>query len=158
MCSSDLESIQLTMAYFAPGEDMVAALCEAAQRGVKVQLVLPSVSDFKPVLYAGRSHYARLLAAGVEIHELESSVLHAKTAVIDRVVSTIGSSNMDWRSFAANDEVNAMLYGEDFGSDMARLFQADLTRARAITREQWADRPYAERGKEWLARLFERFW
>lgn len=151
-------SVYLTMAYFAPGDEMVAALSDAARRGVDVQLILPSRSDFSPVLHAGRSYYERLLSAGVRIHELQDAVLHAKTAVIDGVVSTVGSSNLDWRSFTSNDEVNAVVFGEDFGAAMTRMFQQDRANSQAITAEAWADRSLLQRTKEALARLFERLW
>ena len=151
-------SVRLTMAYFAPGDEMVDALCDAARRGVKVQLILPAHSDFAPVLHAGRSHYQRLLEAGVQLYELQDAVLHAKTAVIDGVVSTVGSSNMDWRSFNANSEVNALVYGEDFGREMAAMFEADLRDSQQITLAAWRQRPLLQRGKEWLARAFERWW
>lgn len=83
-------SVYLTMAYFVPDPQMLAALKEAAGRGVDVHLVLAGVSDFWVVLYAGRSHYADLLAAGVKISERKDAMLHAKTAVIDGVWSTVG--------------------------------------------------------------------
>ena len=151
-------SVALTMAYFAPGQDMVDALCDAAQRGVDVQLVLPSKSDFAPVLHAGRNHYSRLLACGVQIHELQAAVLHAKTAVIDGVLSTVGSSNMDWRSFASNDEVNAVVLGEDFGSSMLRMFGHDVAASQTITAATWRQRPLLQQAKEQLAGLLERLW
>jgi cardiolipin synthase len=152
------DSIHLTMAYFAPGDDMVEALCAAALRGVDVQLVLPSHSDFAPVLHAGRSRYDKLLSAGVQIHELRDAVLHAKTAVIDGVVSTVGSSNMDWRSFTANNEVNAVVIGEDFGQAMETMFRQDVKVSQGISLEAWRDRSVWQRGKEFFARLFERWW
>lgn len=152
------QSVHLTMAYFAPGQDMIDALCEAAQRGVDVQLILPSISDFAPVLHAGRSYYTRLLAAGVGIHELQDAVLHAKTAVIDGVVSTVGSSNMDWRSFTGNNEVNAVVIGEDFGQQMEQMFRQDLAASHPITAADWRRRPLWQRAREALARLFERWW
>lgn len=148
-------SVRLTMAYFAPGQEMIDALSDAAQRGVDVQLILPSVSDFSPVLHAGRSHYSRLLAAGVKLYELQDAVLHAKTAVIDGVVSTVGSSNMDWRSFTGNHEVNAVVFGEDFGDAMNSMFQRDLAASTPVTAEAWARRPLVQRTKETLARWFE---
>lgn len=148
-------SVYLTMAYFAPGPDMIDALSDAARRGVDVQLVLPSVSDFSPVLLAGQAYYQRLLEAGVRIHELQTAVLHAKTAVIDGVVSTVGSSNMDWRSFASNNEVNAVIMGEDFGDAMVSMFKRDVGASRAITAEAWRARPLWQRIKETGARMFE---
>ena len=151
-------SVYLTMAYFAPGEDMVEALSEAARRGVDVQLILPSRSDFGPVMQAGRSQYERMLKAGVQIHELQDAVLHAKTAVIDGVVSTIGSSNMDWRSFVHNNEVNAVVLGEDFGGAMTRMFERDRTASKTIELQRWQDRGLWQRGKEYFSRMFEQWW
>ncbi|MFT3849805.1 MAG: phospholipase D-like domain-containing protein [Propionivibrio sp.] len=151
-------SVYMTMAYFAPGEEMLDALCRAARRGVSVKLILPSKSDFTPVLHAGRANYARLLEAGVEVHELQIAVLHAKTAVIDGVVSTVGSSNMDWRSFSSNNEVNAVVMGEDFGGIMTKVFERDLTMSQPIDAATWAQRPLLQRMKETLFGLFERLW
>lgn len=152
------QSIYLTMAYFAPGDDMVEALCDAARRGVDVQLVLPSRSDFMPVIHAGRARYGRLLDAGVKIHEFQSAVLHAKTAVVDGVWSTVGSSNMDYRSFASNNEINVVVLGEDFGSGMRQLFQRDVAASETITADDWRHRDLGDRLKQGLARLFERWW
>ena len=83
---------------------------------------------------------------------------HAKTAVIDGVVSTVGSSNMDWRSLVQNSEVNAMVYGEAFGDSMTRMFRADVAASAAITLAAWRERPLADRALEGVARLFEGFW
>jgi cardiolipin synthase len=151
-------SIHLTMAYFSPGDEMVDALCDAARRGVDVQLVLPSESDFRPVLHAGRARYQQLLDAGVQVHEFQGNVLHAKTAVIDGVWSTVGSSNLDFRSFVGNNEVNVVVLGGDFGGAMERMFQQDLASSRAITLQEWRDRPISQRLLEGAARLFERWW
>jgi len=151
-------SVHLTMAYFAPGAEMVDALCDAAQRRVDVRLVLPSVSDFSPVLHAGRSYYDRLLGCGVQLFELQDAVLHSKTAVIDGVVSTVGSSNLDWRSFVGNNEVNAVVMGDDFGDAMERMFQRDLAASQRISAESWARRSLMQRAKQTLARLFEAWW
>lgn len=151
-------SVHLTMAYFAPGQDMIDALADAARRGVEVSLILPSVSDFSPVLQAGRARYTQLLQAGVKIHELQDAVLHAKTAVIDGVVSTVGSSNLDWRSFTANNEVNAVVLGEDFGQEMEAMFRRDLNASQEITLASWQRRPVDQRMKEWFALLLERWW
>lgn len=151
-------SVHLTMAYFAPGDRIVEALCEAARRGVDVQLVLPSMSDFAPVLHAGRARYEQLLSAGVRIHELQHSVLHAKTFVVDGVLSSVGSSNMDWRSFTGNDEVNAFVLGRDFGAAMERMFGRDVADSRPVTLASWRERPWPGRLVERAALMFERLW
>lgn len=149
-------SVHLTMAYFAPGDDMVQALCDAARRGVEVQLVLPGRSDFSLVLHAGHYYYSRMLDAGVEIHEMDHAMMHAKTAVIDGVFSTVGSSNMDWRSFVSNREVNVIVLGDDFGQELEALFRRDLAVSRRIDAEQWGRRGLRDRLMEQIARAAER--
>jgi cardiolipin synthase len=149
-------SVHLTMAYFAPSTAMVNALGDAARRGVDVVLVLPGRSDFSLVLHAGRSYYDQLLSDGVRIHEMEHALMHAKTAVIDGVLSTVGSSNMDWRSFVANNEVNVIVLGNDFGKELEALFQRDLAQSPAIELDSWRQRGVARRFMEQIGRLAER--
>jgi cardiolipin synthase len=150
-------SIHLTNAYFVPDPALVSALKDAARRGVEVRLVLPAHSDLWAPLYAGRSHYSELLDAGVEIYERRAVLLHAKTGVIDGVWSTVGSSNLDWRSFLHNDELDAVVLGPEFGEQMEAAFDKDLAASQRITRESWANRPFDSRFREWAARLWERW-
>jgi cardiolipin synthase len=145
-------SVYLTSAYFAPDDQTKAALEDAVRSGVDVELVLPSISDENVILYAGRSYYEDLLEAGVKIYERRDAVLHAKTAVIDDVWSTVGSTNMDLWSFARNYEVNAIVIGSDFAQQMKALFAADAQASNQITREAWSRRSLSERVREWLAR------
>ena len=151
------ESVWLTSAYFAPDENTINALKAAAKRGVDVRLLLPGITDSDAALRAGQSHYSDLLAAGVRIFERHDALLHAKTAVIDGVWATIGSSNLDWRSFCQNDEVNAIFLGLEFGQQMRAVFETDLVMASEIKLDQWQQRPQGARAKEWLARQFDRF-
>ncbi len=136
---------------------MLDALIAAAQRGVDVKIILPGVSDVGLVFRAGHSFYSRLLEGGVKIYQLQVSVLHAKTAVIDRVWSTVGSTNIDTRSFLHNHEVNVVVLNENFGREMESAFQEDLRASREITSEQWQQRPFSDRIKEWAARTLE-YW
>jgi cardiolipin synthase len=136
-----------------PDEQTVEALRSAAQRGVDVKIILPGVSDEGIVFYAGRSHYARLLKSGVKLYEVRESMLHAKTAVIDGVWSTVGSTNMDLWSFLRNDEVNAIILGRDFVTKMEDMFQEDLEESKQIHLEKWRKRPINERVREWFSRL-----
>ena len=151
------QSAHLTMAYFAPGPDMIKALCDAARRGVDVVLILPSRSDFTLMLHAGRSYYQQLFEAGVHISEMEHAVLHAKAAVIDGVFSTVGSSNLDWRSFVDNTEINAIVLGDDFGQEMQALFERDLAASVPVDRARWAERGIKPRMLEMIGRVAERW-
>jgi cardiolipin synthase A/B len=148
--------VYLTNAYFVPDAQLLKALAAAAGRGVDVRLILPSHSDSETTFHAGRSHYAELLERGVRIFERGGELLHAKTAVIDGVWSTVGSSNLDWRSFLDNDEVNAVVIGRDFGRKMQEMFARDLAASREIDAANWAGRPFALRIKEWMARSWGR--
>jgi len=154
---SAAKSIHVTMAYFVPDPAFLQALEDAAGRGVEVVLVLPGFSDSSLVFHAGRSYYAPLLESGVVIYERRDALLHAKTAVIDGVWSTVGSSNMDWRSFALNYEINAVVLGPEFGAEMERLFQSDVADSVRIDPQAWQDRPASDRFMETFSRLFERW-
>jgi cardiolipin synthase len=147
------KSIHLTAAYFVPDQQIVDALVGAAKRGVDVRLVLPGVSDHSMIRYAGQAFYDQLLKGGVKIHELQIAVLHAKTAVIDGAWSTIGSANIDRRSFIHNYELNVVVIDPAFGRDMESAFNEDLRDSKEVTLEQWRHRPWGDRIREWAASL-----
>ena len=151
------KQVFLTNAYFVPDPQLLKALTDAAARGVDVRLVLPSHSDSSLVFHAGRAHYGGLLAAGVHIYERKGAFLHAKTAVIDGVWSTVGSTNLDWRSFMDNDEVNAVLLGRDFATQMTTVFARDMAASQAIEPLTWPQRPLHFKLREWLAQLLARW-
>ena len=144
----------LTNAYFVPDPQLLAALKEAAQRGVDVRLLLPDKTDSIMVFYASRSYYYELLSAGVKIYERQDALLHSKTALIDGVWSTIGSTNLDWRSFTNNQEINAVMLGQNFGAQMQAMFEKDLESSKPITLENWRSRSIVARIKERAARLW----
>jgi cardiolipin synthase len=149
--------VYLTNAYFVPDPQLLDALTSAARRGVDVRLVLPGKSDASVAFHAGRSHYSALLRAGVKIYERRDAMLHAKTATIDGVWSCVGSTNLDWRSFLHNDELDATILGREFAGQMQAAFAADLEASEAIDLERWNARPFALRLKERVARLWE-YW
>jgi len=151
------KTVHITSAYFVPDQQIVDALIAAARRGVDVRLVLPGVTDHGLVLHAGRAFYDQLLAGGVKIHQLQVAVLHAKTAVIDGSWSTIGSANIDRRSFIHNYELNVIILDQAFGQEMERAFSEDLRDSKEVTREEWSRRPFSDRIKEWGSRLTE-YW
>ncbi|WP_210544806.1 phosphatidylserine/phosphatidylglycerophosphate/cardiolipin synthase family protein [Rhodoferax sp. PAMC 29310] len=151
------KQVFLTNAYFVPDPQLLQSLIKAAARGVDVRLILPSYSDSSLVFHAGRAQYARLLASGMKIFERQGALLHAKTGMVDGVWSTVGSSNLDWRSFMDNDEVNAVILGRDFANQMAAMFALDQAASLPIDPQTWADRPIQFKLKEWLARLWERW-
>ena len=147
--------VWLTIGYFVPDPDTKRVLIEASGRGVDVRLVLPGFSDFWAPVYAGRSHYRELLAAGVRIFEWHDALMHAKTAVIDSEWVSIGSTNLDWRSFVHNYEADVIVRDAGFARELERRFQFDLKASVEIDRAQWRRRGAGEKLKEWLARQWE---
>jgi cardiolipin synthase len=147
--------VWLTMGYFVPDPQTKEALVQAARRGVDVRLVLPGFSDFWAPVYAGRSHYEELLGAGVRIYEWHEALMHAKTAVIDSAWSSIGSTNLDWRSFVHNYEDNLVVHDAGFAREMERRFREDIAAAEELDAQAWRRRGLAEKFKEWFARQWE---
>jgi cardiolipin synthase len=143
------KSIQMTMAYFAPEDDLINALCRAAKRGAKVQLMLPARTDVHLLTIAARSFYEKLLTAGVEIYERQSVVLHAKTMTIDGHTTVIGSTNLDYRSIEYNLELSAIIRSEEFGKAMHALFRNDICYSKRISLKEWRKRPYSDRFVQW---------
>ncbi len=134
---------------------MLHALENAARRGVDVRLMLPSQSDVPMIVSAERSDYQALLNAGIKIYEWRGEMLHAKTATIDGVWSTVGTSNLDWWSIARDNEVNAIILSHSFGDEMNRMFRSDMENSRQIDPAQWKRRGLCERLDETAARMIE---
>jgi cardiolipin synthase A/B len=150
------KSIHLTSSYFVPEKQMINALRDAAKSGVDVKIIVPQKSDELMPLYAGRYYYDELLEAGVKMYQRRNAVLHAKTAVIDGVWSTVGSTNLDFLSLYQNFEVNTVILGRDFAAEMEKVFAKDLEESEQISLEQWEKRPWLTRVREWWAHLFAR--
>jgi cardiolipin synthase len=151
------ERIWITQAYFAPDERFLDTLRQAARRGVDVRVLVPGVTDIDMILFASRARYGELLYDGVRLFETQDTVLHAKTAVIDGIWSTVGSSNLDYRSFLHNDEVNAIVLGARFGQLMESQFSKDAAAAKPVLLEEWRHRPLRERALETLSRVVD-YW
>jgi cardiolipin synthase A/B len=140
--SSARRSIYITNPYFLPDDRMTRALTEASQRGVRVVVLLPGAIDNNIVRQASRSKFGPLLEAGIEIYEYQAGLLHAKTMTVDGIWATIGSTNLDTRSFALNEEVNAVVYHNDVVGQLEKVFADDLTYSRKIDLEAWRSRGF----------------
>ncbi len=150
-------SIYITNAYFIPDPKVYRALFRAAQRGVDVRILLPNESDIQIVKFASRYLYKRYLKHGIKVYEYNRSVLHAKTAVIDGIWSTVGSSNIDRRSFKKNLEINAVILDQNFGEEMEAVFLDDLKSSVEITLEKWEKRHIWYYIVEWLCYRFRNY-
>jgi cardiolipin synthase len=151
------ERLWITHAYFAPNEELIDAIVDAAQRGVDVRLIVPAFTDSKIVLQATRATYTRLLESGVRIYELREALLHAKSVVVDGVVSIVGSANLDMRSFLHNDEVNAIVIDVEVARRMEEVFVRDQRESRVVELSSWERRSLWQRFKENIVSLFS-YW
>jgi len=144
--------IWITNAYFAPRRRAIRILGEAVRRGVEVRLLLPGRTDVPLVRHAGHGHYAELLGSGVRVFEYQAAVLHAKTLVVDDLVSLVGSTNLDFRSFHFNAECNLVILDRGAAGTFAAAFEEDLSRAVEIRGASWARRPLLHKIGDALAR------
>ena len=148
-------SIHLASAYFVPDQLSTQALVDALKRGVKVQIIVPGEnSDAAIVQSASRARWGELLAAGAEIHEYQPTMYHCKVLIIDSLMVSVGSTNFDTRSFRLNDEANLNIYAADFARQQVDVFNADLSRSRRVSLEEWQQRPLADKVLEHAASLF----
>jgi cardiolipin synthase A/B len=151
-----VDRIWITQSYFAPDEEYMAAITEAAARGVDVRILVAGFSDSDLLLNASRAYYDDLLEAGVKVYESQEHIMHAKTMAVDGYWSTVGSSNLDYLSFLHNHEANAIVLGAAFATQLEDVFLDDLENAKPIEAEQWSDRSLWQRAKE-LGSYFIRY-
>ncbi|QIN78379.1 hypothetical protein GBA65_07405 [Rubrobacter marinus] len=143
------ERLYMTTAYFTPGPAFRTALVKAAERGVEVEILIPERSNHALVDWIARSYMGELLSARVRIFEFKDFMLHAKTATVDGVWSTVGSSNVDTLSFFGLHESNLEVYSERLAARMERMFELDKTNAEELTLEKWKDRPAYDKALQW---------
>jgi len=145
----------VTTPYFVPDHGTQNELVQAARRGVDVRLLLPGKSDVPITRWAARAAYRKLMAAGIRLFEYQPRVLHAKTAVVDGLVATVGTANLDYRSLFVNYELNLFSASRELCAALEAQFLADLTEAMEVTAPRWSSRPWSGMVAEsvgWLAR------
>jgi len=157
MFAAARKSILINTPYFLPDSSMRTALADAKKRGVDVKIVVPGKhADHTLTRSSGRSAYGDLLKAGVEIYEYEPTMIHAKIAIIDGSWSIVGSTNLDYRSFGINDEVNLAVFNPEVAATLTHAFEDDVAHSRHVTLEEWKKRGLIERGLEDIGWIFER--
>lgn len=144
-----------TTPYFVPDSRTQKLLCEAAMRGCDVRLLVPGKSDVPLAQWAAHAAYSRLLSCGVRIFEYMPRVLHSKTLLVDAEWATVGTANLDYRSFFLNDELNLVDENGALNKVLAGVFEQDLREATEVLAEPWGRRPWSRRAAEaigWWAR------
>lgn len=148
------EQLVMTTPYLVPSDDLLHAICTAAQRGVEVHIIVPRHNDSMLVGWASRAFFAELLEAGVLIHQFEGGLLHTKSVLVDGQLSLVGTVNLDMRSLWLNFEITLVIDDDDFGSDLARVQEDYIARSRLIEANVWSKRPYWQRIVERLFYFF----
>lgn len=144
----------MTTPYLVPSDDLLYAICTAAQRGVEVHIIVPRNNDSILVAWASRAFFTELLDAGVLIHQFEGGLLHTKSVLIDNQLSLVGTVNLDMRSLWLNFEITLVIDNDDFASDLARVQANYIACSRLIDAKQWSKRPYWQRIVERLFYFF----
>ena len=144
------DHIYITNAYFIPDRTLLGALIAAARRGVDVQVLVPWISNHIAADWAARGYFDDCLRAGIHIFGYKDAMIHAKTATIDGVWSTLGTANLDRLSEVGNYEINVEIYDAGFARQMEMLFETDKTNTFELTRDHWQARPWYVKASELL--------
>lgn len=148
------KTIRISTPYLIPDSEILKALKVAAMSGVKVQIVVPGKPDKKLVYQATKSYFGELLEAGCEIYYYGKNFMHSKVLIIDDKIASIGTTNIDFRSFHLHFENTAMLYNDPTILKMIESFEYDISVSNIIDKKEWKKRGYARRFIETFARLF----
>lgn len=147
------EEILITTPYFIPNPSLMKALKIAVISGVSVKVLVPDASDNWVVNAAAQSFYYELLMAGVEFYKYTKGFIHAKTMVVDDYLTVMGTANFDERSFELNFEVNVLIFGERFASQVKQAFIQDIKAAKQLQVSSWERRSQLKKFLEKMARL-----
>ena len=147
------DHIYITTPYFIPNSEILTALQVVARSNITVKIIVPKTSDSWIAEYATNSYLGMLMEAGVEVYRYTKGFIHAKTMVVDGVFSTVGTTNMDYRSFNINFEVNALIYNKKISKQLTEFFKEDLKDCEKLELVTWKARSKRKKIIEAIARL-----
>ncbi len=153
MIMSAKKNIYIQTPYFVPDQSFLDSLKIAALSGVEVNIMIPNKPDHIFVYWASYSYIGELLKSGVKAYTYEGGFLHAKTVIVDEEIASVGTANIDIRSFKLNFEINAFVYDPTVASSLTYFFKEDLKKCKEITMESYAQRSNIIKTKESIARL-----
>lgn len=154
LISTAKDYVYIASPYFMPTESILMALKVAAMGGVDVRIVIPDKSDAHITKYSSRSYVKEMINAGVKVYLYQSGFIHSKVIVSDDAVASVGSSNMDFRSFEQNFEVTAFVYDKAFAVEVRESLENDFSNSKIVLPHEWKKRPLSQKAKESFARLF----
>jgi cardiolipin synthase len=127
----------------------------ARQRGVKIEVIVPGPhNDSGLALHIGRALYDRILDEGIEVYEYQPTMFHTKVMIVDNLWLVVGSANFDNRSFRLNDEINLAVFDQELAEREIEQFEADKRASKAVSAEEWRQRPWIKRAAQHAMRPF----
>lgn len=151
------KEVLITTPYYIPDENLQQTLIMTAMSGIDVKLLVPEKGDSTIVNMASKAYFEDLLRAGVKIFRYKKGFIHAKTFVTDRKLASVGTANLDLRSFDLNFEVSAFIYDEQKANELAKSFYEDIENAEELIYEKWIKRPKHRKVIERIIRLLSPF-
>ena len=148
------KSIYIETPYFIPDDSLLRSLKSAALSGVDVRIIFPKIADHKIVNTASYSYFDDILKSGGKVYLYNKGFIHSKAIIIDNIIASTGSANMDLRSFMLNFEINAFIYDEEIITRMKNDFFEDLKNSEELDFDKFKNRSMAKKAKESVARLF----
>lgn len=148
------ESIYIQTPYFVPDEGLMTALKTAVLAGVDVQIMFPAIADHLCVHYASLSYLEEVLALGAKVHFYKDGFIHSKVVLVDGEMASVGTANMDIRSFMINSEINAFIYDDETVAKLYQIFADDLAHCETVSYEAFRCKSFMQRAKESFCRLF----
>ncbi len=152
--NSAKDYIFITSPYLVPNDEIITALSTASRSGVEVSIIIPYKSDSLGAQYASDSYIEQLLESKIKIYRYKKGFVHAKSIVIDDIFSSIGTANLDYRSFSINFEINAMIYDRKIAFELKKIFEQDLLECEEVDLDRWQKRSVTRKLKESVCRLW----
>ena len=145
--------VYIVTPYLMPPIQIVSALITASLSNVDVRIIIPEKSDARIPRWSSFSYIEQLLEAGIKIYFYNSGFIHSKYIIVDDVFSSIGTTNLDFRSLETNFEVNAFIYDEEFTNQITEVFKTDMRNSREVKLSEWSKRPWHIKLRESLAHI-----
>jgi cardiolipin synthase len=153
MITNAKEEVLISTPYFLPNETILNALIITAKSGVKIKLLLPQKTDLASAYYASQTYLKEVLKNNIEVYYYTKGMMHAKTMIVDNSICTVGSTNMDQRSFDLNAEVNMFIIDEKKSLELKSQFEADLKDSYKLNINELLNWPWYKKALSSLARL-----
>lgn len=148
------QRVYIATPYLMPPPNIVSALKIASLSNVDVRIIIPKKSDAVIPRWCSFSYVEELMEAGIRIFFYEAGFIHSKYIIVDDVFSSVGTTNLDFRSLETNFEVNAFIYDEAFATKLTEAFNTDMQNSKEITLDEWQQRPWHKKFRESLAHIF----